>query len=311
MTNEEALLASLLERKLVMVTGKGGSGKSTLSVMLARRAAALGKRVLLVEAVACAGLAPLFGHQSKGHSEIKVAPGISCLNLDTAACIREYVVQYLGMKTLYETVFRRPVVQSFLKAVPGLAETMLLGRLFFTAHKQLPSRFDLVIYDGHASGHFESFIRTPDSIIKTGMMGPLVHEVQKIREFMTDSTRCSLVYLTLPEDLVSSETLDFVPRLQAVSPAELSAVFVNRAGFADGELPKFGASEPERLLGAYLKRRCETKERNEAIMHQLGGRQTALSLVYLPDLGVIPEPIDESYVTRFWSLRTEGGEHGD
>src|SRR5690606_16574585 len=87
---------------------------------------------------------------------------------------------------------------------------------------------ELVIFDGHATGHFLSLMTTPDAVLDTRLGGPLVRETERVRDFLADPVKCGLVYVCVPEDLVVSETLDFLPRLAQKSPARLSAIIANR-----------------------------------------------------------------------------------
>ncbi|WP_141735383.1 ArsA family ATPase [Oligoflexus tunisiensis] len=222
------LFSELLNKRLVMVTGKGGIGKTLSSFALAQMASAMGKRVCLVESSAHDQLAPLFGSQPIGHNLRELRPGIYVINLNPQDNFRDFVIKHLGFATLFQKVFTRPIVRSFIQMMPGIAELTLLGRLFYFSELDVEDRFDLVILDGFASGHFHSLMKTPDAVLHSGMMGPVIDETQRVRAFIADPEKTAVVLVTVAEDLVVSEALDFVDKLQAETPAPLTAVMLNR-----------------------------------------------------------------------------------
>ena len=160
---------SLIHRKLVFVTGKGGVGKTSCSVALAQSLSDSGKRVLLVES----SKLPQLPEYSRGL-------GIDTLNLEISDCFRDYIVDNLGQARLYEAVFSRDVVKTFLETIPGLGEVMLLGRIFWALNPRSGNQYDVIIFDAPSSGHFLSLLTTPKAMIETGIGGPLMGEVQKV-----------------------------------------------------------------------------------------------------------------------------------
>lgn len=223
-------LAELLAtRKLLFVTGKGGIGKTLISVALAQRAAAAGKSVLLVESSSRDQIAPLFGFEPVGHVEVEVAPRIRCINLSAAGNFREYVTKYLGQQRLFDTILSHRVVQSFFNTIPGLAEAMMLGRLYYTCDvRENEERPDLVICDSPASGHFLSLMTTPDAILSSGLAGPILKDTERVRDFLLRGNDVGVLYVCTPEPLVISEAIEFLPEIQLKSPAKIDGVIVNR-----------------------------------------------------------------------------------
>jgi arsenite-transporting ATPase len=226
---------SILDRKLLLVTGKGGIGKSFVSACIAQYAASLGKSVLIIQSAGCDQIAPYFsppsdivGRDPTGTQKIRHPSGVESINLTAEDNFREYVVKYLGQKMLYDTVFSNKVVKTFIKTIPGFSEVMLLGRMYFTCELAPPPKHDLVIFDGFASGHFLSLMTTPDAVIKSTLGGPLVKETSRVKHFLTEGKNSGIVFVTTPEDLVVSETLDFLPKLQAAASAPLAGLVVNK-----------------------------------------------------------------------------------
>jgi anion-transporting ArsA/GET3 family ATPase len=213
---------------LLLVTGKGGIGKTLVAASLGQAAAALGKRTLLLEFGAVDQLAPLFGVSKIGHERQEVQPGLFCANIDPEQNFKDFIVKYLGQKKLFDRVISHRVMQSFIKTIPGLAELMMLGRLFFEGSAAPGPRFDLIIFDGPASGHFLNMMTTPDAVLRSHIAGPLRKETLRVKEFLSQPEAVGCLYVTVPEDLVISEAIDFLPQLAEKSPAPLLGVMMNR-----------------------------------------------------------------------------------
>lgn len=226
---------SILDRKLLLVTGKGGIGKSFVSACIAQYASGLGKSVLIIQSAGCDQITSYFSpledlanpNPTVGQ-KMRHLGGIESINLSAEDNFREYVVKYLGQKRLYDTVFSNKIVKTFIKTIPGFSEVMLLGRMYFTSELAPPPKYDLVIFDGYASGHFLSLMTTPDAVIHSTLGGPLVKETTRIKNFLAERKNSGIVFVTTPEDLVVSETLDFLPKLQAVAPSPVVGLVVNK-----------------------------------------------------------------------------------
>ena len=287
--------SGLFARKLLLVTGKGGIGKTLVAAALGQQAAALGKRTLLVESAACDQLAPLFGSPDTDHEERTVAPNLDCINLLPPDNFRAYVTKYLGQRRLYDTVFSHKVVSSFINTIPGLAEVMLLGRLFYHAELDKAGVYDLVVFDAFASGHFLSLMTTPQAAINAGFGGPLASETTRVRDFLADQSKTGIVYVATPAALVVSETLDVLPQLQAKSPAKVAQVVLNRVP-GQPHLDLINTSS-----GAYLQRRFIAATEAEKTL-SAGLVELGLTYAALPDLGFIDEPLAPDFATAFFAL---------
>ncbi len=298
-------ISSLLTRKLLLVTGKGGIGKTTVAATLGQASAANGKSTLLVESAATDQLAPLFGMPpSPKHDEVKVGPGLATVNLEPSENFREYVVKYLGQRLLYETVFSHRLVKSFINTIPGLSELMMLGRLFYQCELAAGPRHQAVVFDGYASGHFLSLMTTPDAVLQTNIGGPIVKESERVKAFLADATRCGIVYVATPEELVVSEVLDFLPKLAEKSPAKLLALVINKVP----ELPPPNGASPAQK---YLERQYAQAQVALALLaagvKRLENDHGLVLPVYrVADLGAIPEPFPATFGPELWKAAGEG-----
>jgi len=289
----------VLDKKLLFVSGKGGTGKSFVAATLALLATYQGKRVLLMEYSSHGGLGALFGHPDKvGHKAVQVTPLLSCINFDARQCFREYVVKHLGMATLYEKVFTHATVQSFLSALPALAETMVLGRIFHDCELVQDNKYDLMIFDGPASGHFLNFLTTPEAIIQAGLGGPLVKEVERIKNFLQEEKRCSALVVTQPAELIVGETLEFLPKYAALSPIKDFSLIINRSLGSEYEqqesLFAMLSQQPglQHTLSFLQKKWSDSKHWENYLLDQLEPSfLPAQKIMRFPEWGVIEEPL--------------------
>ena len=154
---------TLLDRRLVIVTGKGGVGKTTVCAALALLAARAGKRVLVCEVNARARVAALLGGPPAGPVIREVRPGISVINVTPPEAMREYGLMVLRFRTIYDAVFENRLVRYFLRVIPSLAEVVMLGKILHEARAEEAGRprWDLVLVDAPATGHAVQLLRVP------------------------------------------------------------------------------------------------------------------------------------------------------
>lgn len=288
------LQSELLSKKLLMITGKGGIGKSLVSSALALEARKLGKKVCLVESTAHDQIAPLFGSPPIGHNLRELSPGIFVINLNNQDNFKDFVIKHLGFAKLFEKVFTKPIVRSFIQMLPGIAELTLLGRLFNFVELDKENNFDIVIFDGFASGHFDSLMRTPSAVMQSGMTGPVIDETKRVRDFLADRSKVGVALVTVPEELIVSEALDFSLKLSKNSPAQITAVIANRCW---PELPEKLPAVPGELEFSLNYWDDQQKAQKLNLMRLKTGLQAInpeLPIYALEERGSFPEPFDQT-----------------
>jgi hypothetical protein len=221
--------ATLLDRRLVVVTGKGGVGKSTVSAALALVAARAGKRVLVCEVNAQERIAPLLGAAPAGGTIREAVPGISTVNVTPHDAMREYGLMVLKFKTIYDAVFENRLVRYFVRAVPSLAELVMLGKILHEAklEERGRPRWDMVIVDGPATGHAVQLLRVPAALLDTVPAGPLRSDAQWMEAMLVDQARTSLAIVTLPEEMPVNEAIELDGEVRSVLGMHRGALFVN------------------------------------------------------------------------------------
>ena len=146
---------ALLDRELLLVTGKGGVGKSTVAAVLARAAAARGKKVLLVEFESVSRVAPLFGGQPIGAEPRQVAPHIWAQSLSAMDSLRYFATRQLKVPALVHLALRNKAVEGFFRASPAVRPALFLYQLWTTVEEHGPKgdhHWNLVICDLPTSG---------------------------------------------------------------------------------------------------------------------------------------------------------------
>lgn len=209
------LLDDLLARRLVVLSGKGGVGKSLMGTALSVAAQRRGKRVLLVEvdtpAVAEAGR--FLGAAPVGGEERELRPNLLSVNLDPPRVMDEYVRRIVRAEFLARRVLESPVYHRFFAAAPGLPELMVLGKIMMLEQARAgwgrKPRYDLLVLDAPATGHGLSFLKVPQTAVETAPVGPIGANARAILELLRDPERTALVVVALPEEMAVVEALEF------------------------------------------------------------------------------------------------------
>ncbi len=287
-------LEQLFNKKLVMVTGKGGIGKTFWAAAFAWQAASrYGKKVMLIESAATSQIAPLFGKEPSVHHAVALAPGMTSRNFESERNFEEYIVRYLGQKVLYEKVFSNRLVKSMINMIPGLGELLLLGRLYYYAELSKDERPDIMVLDAYASGHFLSLMSTPDAVLKSSIGGPIQSETQRVKDFLGNQDLVSTIYVAIPEELVISECLDFIPKLSGSLPARISHVVMNR-------MPSSPDSSQSEKAREFSERHVARARQN---LNQLLESQNLPPVTLFPELGFIDEPVNPAVFEEYWQGR--------
>ena len=200
----------LLDKRLVIVVGKRGVGRTTVAAALARAATRAGKRVLLAQTNAPEGLGQLLGSKTAiGPSVTAIDERLSAVNISPKAALHEYGVLLLRYEPIYRAVFENKPMRSFLGAFPGLDYWTMLGKAWWhtTETQDGRLRYDLVVLDGPASGHAVAMLRIPDAVMRAMPKGPLARDASLTRALLSDARRTSALMVTLPEELPMRETV--------------------------------------------------------------------------------------------------------
>lgn len=200
-----------LDRRLHLLLGKGGVGRSTLCAALALHLTGRGRRVLLCEMRSQRALPPLFGRETSSDGPLELSPAMRWMSLAPGAALATYAGLKLRFRMVARAVFDQPRVRRFLHAVPALAEILMLGQLCHLAER---GEADAIVLDAPSTGPALLMLEAPASVLQTAPAGPLRDGARWIREWLSDPRRTALHRVTLAEELPVSESLELDQRLR-------------------------------------------------------------------------------------------------
>jgi anion-transporting ArsA/GET3 family ATPase len=207
------LLDELLSRRLIVLSGKGGVGKSVVGAAVALAARARGRRILLVEVGAPLEAARLLGGPPSGGRETEVRPGLFTLNLDPAKAMEEYVRHVVKLDLLARRVLESPVYHRFFAAAPGIKELITLGKIMVLEearhHFSRRPQWDLVVVDAPATGHGLAFLKVPLAASQAIPVGPVGHNARRVLALLRDRRKTALVVVAMPEEMAVVEAVQF------------------------------------------------------------------------------------------------------
>lgn len=233
---------SLLERRLLVNTGKGGVGKSTTSASLALLAASRGKKVLVCEVNSNERISALLGCPPADTTITRLLPGIDAVVIRPQEALKQYGMMQLRYKALYKAVFENRFVARFLRFIPSLPELVMLGKIL---HHVRERRWDLVIVDAPATGHGITFLQVPGLLLETVPPGPMRTDAEWMQALLLNPEITAINLVSLPEELPVNETIELSRAIETTLQMPPGYVFLNRA-FS----PRFSEGEREAMAGA-------------------------------------------------------------
>lgn len=224
----------LFQKRLLIVSGKGGVGKTTICAALARLMAGRGRKVLLVEADTRADskarITEIFGTPHVGFDPREVYPNIFAVHLDADACMKDYVVHKVRLEMIYNAAFRLPFVRNTMNFFPGIKEFMIMHRIMRLEGMHDRSgapRWDHIIFDGPTTGHSLFYLQCSKVLVDILRAGPFARDAQHVHDTIVNPEKTCFNVVTLAEELPVNETLDLVRNARQVLDVPLGYVFIN------------------------------------------------------------------------------------
>ncbi len=217
-----AVLPEAFDRRFVVVSGKGGVGKSTLAAAIGMAAASAGRKTCIVQLNTRDAIGRMFlGTQTVGYEPTRLDARLPLwsVNLRPDEALREYSLMKLRFKTLHKIVFENEVMRRMLRMVPGVTETLLLGKAWFMEAMERDDagqpRWDVLVIDAPSTGHGISLLRLPEVLLSVVPVGPMADDARQMRALLVDPARTAFHIATLPAELPVNEALDLAREARA------------------------------------------------------------------------------------------------
>ncbi len=207
----------------MIVAGKGGVGKTTVTAALATAAARAGTSVLIIEVEGKSGISAALGLPNLEYEEQEARPGLRARTLTPDQALLEYL-EDRGLRRVSKQLVRSGALDVVATAVPGMKDILVLGKV-----KQLERAgvADLIIIDAPAAGHAITFLLSARGLLDAVRVGPVRKQAEDVLEMLSDPKRCRVMLVTLPEETPVNELVDTAFALEDRVGLKLAPVVVN------------------------------------------------------------------------------------
>jgi Mrp family chromosome partitioning ATPase len=290
--------------RLVIVAGKGGVGKTTVSATLARAAAKAGLSSLVIEVEGKSGLPTMFGQGALDYEEDVLLAGggpsgqgeVRARTLTPDLALLEYLKEH-GLSRISRRLVTSGALDVVATAAPGIKDILILGKV-----KSLErfSEVDLLVLDAPAAGHAITFLQSARALLDTVSVGPINAQARDVLEMLTDHERCRVILVTLPEETPVNELVSTAFNLEDKVGVGLGPVVVNgcydqlagvgaqpaAAAEAVGATLRAGEADALAAAAAFRSDRTELQtEQLARLAEQLPLPQLRLPFVFTTEIG--------------------------
>jgi anion-transporting ArsA/GET3 family ATPase len=242
--------------RLHVVSGKGGTGKSTVAAALALALASDGKDVLLCEVEGRQGIARMFDVDPLPYQERRIATGlttgksgkgarapgtVSALHIDAEAALLEYLAMYYKLGRAGRALDRFGVIEFATTIAPGVRDVLLTGKVFEAVQRNRRNKgakqYDAVVLDAPPTGRITQFLNVSDELAGLAKVGPIKHQSDTMMTLFR-SPRTAVHFVTVLEEMPVQETSDGIEHLRKAG-LPVGGVVVNMVrpqDLTDGDL---------------------------------------------------------------------------
>jgi anion-transporting ArsA/GET3 family ATPase len=299
------LLQFFATSRLLVVAGKGGVGKTTVTAALASAAARAGVRVLVIEVEGKSGLVGLLGGRGDlGYAEATFANGLGtngrgelrARTITPSDALIDYFDEH-GMRRLSHRLARSGVLEIVATAAPGIDDILVLGKV-----KQLErnAAAQLILLDAPAAGHAITFLQSANGLLDTVDVGPINTQARDVAEMLADPARTQVLLVTLPEETPVNELIETAFALEdrvgvSLGPVVVNGLYPELEGLSADDPPDPSVSDTDR---AGLRDAAQFRLDRLALQHEQVARLRArlplpqIPLPFLFTAGLTPADVD-------------------
>ncbi|HJQ76831.1 MAG TPA: ArsA-related P-loop ATPase [Acidimicrobiia bacterium] len=215
----------MLDKRLVLVSGKGGVGKSAVTSGLALLAQRRGLRVLAVAMEPGGGLATHFGAGDLGFAPREVRPGLHAMQMVRSEALLEYLSLQLRLPGVGRFGAVARAFDALATAAPAVREIVTIGKVLWEVKEE---RWDLVLVDAAPTGQITSYLRAPATISELVTTGRISSQAAWMADTLADPEATALVLVTLAEELPTTETKEAIEWVERSDVVPEPIVITNR-----------------------------------------------------------------------------------
>jgi anion-transporting ArsA/GET3 family ATPase len=296
------LLEFFAAARLLVVAGKGGVGKTTVTAALACSAARAGQRVLVIEVEGKSGLVGLLGGRGElGYDEVTYASGLGpggrgelrARTITPTHALVDYFEEH-GMRRLSHRLGRSGVLDIVATAAPGLDDILVLGKVKQLERQQLA---DLIVLDAPAAGHAITFLQSANGLLDAVDVGPINTQARDVVELLSDPARTEVLLVTLAEETPVNELVETAFALEdrvgvSLGPVVVNGLYPDMALDVDAAAPLADGDRAALVAAAAFRQDRVTLQREQ--VERLASR-LPLPQIHLPFLftaGLTPADVD-------------------
>ena len=215
---------NLEDRRVIFITGKGGVGKTTISIGVAKFLSKKGrKNVLLCDLAQEEIITKVLGLKKVGYRIKKIENGLNIIHIDPEKSLEEYVKLRLRYRILYLPLFSSNIYKQFVRSTPGLKEITVLGKIWYEYQK---GDFEHIVVDMPPTGHALPMLKLPQVYMDSIRFGPVYNEAKKLFEMLKKDS--VIIPVTIPEEMAINETIELIETARKELPLPVPFVFFNR-----------------------------------------------------------------------------------
>ncbi len=216
----------MLDKRFIVVSGKGGVGKSAVAAAIAKSAARAGRNTLALSMVGNGmGLGAHLGVTALEFKAQLTEPNLHALSIDRSKALVEYIQIQVGIPS-YATF--TPAVRAFdvlASTAPAIREIVTMGKVLWEVKT---GHWDLVVADGPPTGQIGSFLGAATTMANLVSSGRVADQSKWMREIQMDPAATELVLVSVPEELPTSETIEAIEWLDDHPVVASRSIFANR-----------------------------------------------------------------------------------